>query len=357
MKKFNPLPKVKARKFTMEQQPAVIDVQSLYNSMVEMERRLREIQMENINLRAVAHNSRESMDDIFRIPDSIKSLPTFDGKKKQATAWVQTVRTALHRFRNRVSDETLEMYEQCVLNKVIGEARDILCSNGNPQNFEEAAKVLLGSFGDKNTIATYQTQIWNMKMENSLHNYYKKAKELMVNIKSLAKENKIYAANWEAINLFIEQESLAAFINGLQKPYFGYAQTAQPDDIESAYAFLCRFQCAEMTKKHTNQHHNSSNHQQQTKGHFQNPSNFQGKNQGQNFRQNKPFGNNPTKSDRSKITPMDVDPSLRSKQGKVFNHDSEPVEDTHEEIQEDLSDSESEEEINFQIVTAKQIQR
>lgn len=365
MPKFNPVPKVKALKFSnMEhqqsqhlQQPAVVDLQSLYNSMVEMEQRLREIQTENLNLRAVARNNqqqpaRDAADDIFRIPDPIKSLPTFDGKKKQATAWVQTVRTTLSRFRNRVSEDSLEMYEQCIINKVIGEARDTLCSNGNPQSFEEAAKILLNSYGDKNTIATYQTQIWNTKMENSLHNYYKRAKELMVNIKSLAKENAIYAANWEAINLFIEQECLAAFINGLQKPYFGYAQTAQPDDLESAYAFLCRFQCAEITKKHTNQQ-NYSNHQQQTKQ-PQNSTNFQGRGQGQNFKQNKPSGNNAPKSDRSKVTPMDVDPSLRSKQGKMFNHDSEPIEETPEESQEELSDSESENEVNFQIATPKQ---
>lgn len=362
MNRFNPLPRVTARRFANmnpqepnpNPQPQAVNLQMLYDNMVLMERRLNNLQAENDGLRAVAQNNqqpaREAADDIFRIPDPIKSLPTFDGKKKQATAWVQTVRTTLDRFRNRVSEEIIEMYEQCVINKVIGEARDILCSNGNPQTFEEAARVLLNSFGDKNTIATYQTQIWNMKMENSLHNYYKKAKELMVNIKSLAKENQTYAAHWEAINLFIEQESLAAFINGLQKPYFGYAQTAQPEDIETAYAFLCRFQCAEITKKQT-QPTNSSNYQ---KGQFQNsPSNH--KPQGQ--KQNKFFSNTQPRSDRSKITPMEIDPSIRSKQGKIFNHDSDPVEETPEENQDELSDSESETETNFQIATEKRYPR
>lgn len=158
--------------------------------------------------------AREAADDIFRIPDPIKPLPTFDGKKKQATVKVQNVRKTLERFRNRVSEKIIEMYEQCVINKVIGEARDILCSNGNPQTFEEAARVVLSSFGVKNTIATYQTQIKNMTMENSRHNNYKQAKELMANIKFLEKENRIYAANWETVNLFIEQET---YINGLQK--------------------------------------------------------------------------------------------------------------------------------------------
>lgn len=348
MPKFEPFPKVKARKFTkmsLENQNPAVDLQTMYNNMLILEQKINSLQIENHNLRAYqsAQTNQQTADDIFRIPDPIKSLPTFDGKKKQATAWVQTVRKTLERFRNRVSEETLEMYEQCIINKVIGEARDILCSNGNPQTFEEAATILLSSFGDKNTIATYQTQIWNMKMENSIHHYYKKEKEMMVNIKSLAKENPIYAAHWEAISLFIDQECLAAFINGLQKPYFGYAQTAQPENIETAYAFLCRFQCAEITKKQTNQIPNTSNYQQQ------------GRNQ--NYRQSKQFGNTQQNSDRSKITPMEIDPSLRSRQGKVFNHDSEPVEETPGNDQEELSDSESENEVNFQIAIQKQFPR
>jgi hypothetical protein len=324
-----------------QQENQVVDVQLLFNNMVSLEQRLNNLQLENNNLRALQNaqnNNQPAADEIFRIPDPIKSLPTFDGKKKQATAWVQTVRRTLDLFRNRVSPETLMMYEQCIINKVVGDARDTLCSNGNPQTFEEAANVLLSSFGDRNTIATYQTQIWNMKMTESLHSYYKKAKEMMINIKSLAKENTIYAASWEAINSFIEQECLAAFINGLHKPYFGYAQTAQPDSLEAAYAFLCRFQCAEITKKQTNQPTNSSN--------------FQYQNKQQNFRQNKPFQQTQQKSDRSRITPMDVDPSLRSRQGKLFNHNSGPVEETPENDDDDRneqSESESECEANFQI--------
>lgn len=67
---------------------------------------------------------------------------------------------------------------------------------------------------------------------------------------------------------------------------------------------------------------------------------------------NKPYNkqfNTQQKSDRSKITPMDVDPSLRSKQGKLFNHNSEPLEENPESDENEQSDSESECEANFQV--------
>ena len=37
-----------------------------------------------------------------------------------------------------------------------------------------------------------------------------------------------YSAQWEVINDFIDEYSLAACISGLRKPYFGYAQAARP---------------------------------------------------------------------------------------------------------------------------------
>lgn len=63
----------------------------------------------------------------------------------------------------------------------------------------------------------------------------------MLNIKTIAKQNKIYSDSWSAICIFIEEDVLAAFIAGLKHPYFGYAQAAKPENIESAYAFLCKF--------------------------------------------------------------------------------------------------------------------
>jgi hypothetical protein len=49
----------------------------------------------------------------------------------------------------------------------------------------------------------------------------------------------LYSQSWEAISAFIEEDGLAAFILGLRKPYFGYAQASKPKDLEEAYVFLC----------------------------------------------------------------------------------------------------------------------
>lgn len=42
--------------------------------------------------------------DLFRIPDPIKSIPSFDGNRKQLSAWITTAENTLHLFKNKVSE-------------------------------------------------------------------------------------------------------------------------------------------------------------------------------------------------------------------------------------------------------------
>lgn len=361
MPKYKPEPnktkksKVSALKYAVKMdQP---NLQTLFNSLYALEQRVNALQQENTSLtqqlneqqQQIIHAAPEpagrAQNDFFRIPDPIRTIPSFDGNKKQLSSWLTSARRTLDLFRPLVAAETLAVYEQAIINKIDGKARDTICVSGNPSTFEEVATVLESVYGDRNDIATYQTQLWSLKMQDSLHMHYKRTKEIMVNMKSLAKRNPLYNEHWEAINHFLEQEVLAAFINGLSKPYFGYAQTAQPSDLETAYAFLCRFQNAERTKTQTQtppeqaqRSYKSFNQEKQHKP-FNKP-----------FNQEKKFPN-PTpgpSSDRNRITPMEIDTSLRSNQrSKLFNHIAEKDEETS-----DSEHSEAEvetEEINFQI--------
>lgn len=345
---FNPLPRVRARRFLNmdgeDRQNQIIDMQAMYNNMVQLERRVNELQFQNNQLQAqqnAAPAAREvAQPDIFRIPDPIKTIPTFDGNKKQLNAWLTTAERTLRLFANRVPVDVYSLYEQTVINKIEGKARDTICVNGDPASFTDVVEILRTMYGDRNDMATYQTQLWSLKMDESLHSYYKRTKEIIQNMKSLAKQKELYRSHWEAINDFLDKECLAAFINGLSKPYFGYAQASGPEDLEMAYAFLCKFQNAEQTKKHT---------QQPSKSNFESQSN---RNNSKQFKPSNKQMQNETRpkanSDRRNITPMEIDPSLRSAQNRIFNHNVEPEEENPEESQEE-SDSEPEEEINFQI--------
>lgn len=330
-----------------------INLQTLVDALQNLEQRVNSLQTENEGLRQqqqqqmqhcaapVVDNKRS--DDFFRIPDPIKNIPSFEGSKKQLASWLTTVRKTLRLYQSLVSAEVLALYEQAIINKIDGRARDTICVNGNPTTFEEVADILESVYGDKADIATYQTQLWSLKMNDNLHLHYKRCKEILQNMKSLAKRNEIYMKHWEGINHFLEKECLAAFINGLNKHYFGHAQAAQPVNIETTYAFLCKFQNAENNRKTTENPYpsksNFKNNVEKYKPNFsKNPENYKNPEGSQKFRSN---------SDRFKATPMEVDPSLRSRQNKIFNTETKEQDDLIE-TDSDESDVEEEEQ-NFQL--------
>lgn len=356
MPKYRPFSKVKAISFKPENETMAegFDMQAMFNLLSTLEQRVNTLQQENVQLRAdqLQHNqiaanaaaapAVNGQPDIFRIPDPIKIIPTFDGNKKQLSAWLSTAERTLNLFRTRVSVDVFNIYEQSVINKIEGKARDTVCVNGNPSTFTEVADILRSIYGDKNDMATYQTQLWTLKMEDSIHLYYRRTKEIVQNMKSLAKDKTLYLNHWDAINEFLDQESLAAFINGLSKPYFGYAQASKPEDLESAYAFLCKFKNAELTKKQT------TPNSQKPSGKFNQKSDkFEPHPQHSSAR----F---PRHSDRQKSSPMEIDPSLRS--NRINNHDT--CDDESEKPSDDVEDnnesSSEEEEVNFQIACFKE---
>lgn len=188
-----------------------------------------------------------SVEALFKIPDPIKSIPRFDGNRKQLSAWLTTAENTLSVFKDLVPVNQYEIFVTAVINKIEGKAKDIICLAGNPQKFDEVKEILTNALGDRQELTFYKSQLWQTKMTDnmSVHKYYAKCKETCQNIKSLAKQKQKYKDHWEAINAFIEEDALAAFLSGLKEPYFGYAQAARPEDMEAAYAFVCKFKCKE----------------------------------------------------------------------------------------------------------------
>lgn len=291
----------------------------------------------------------QRVEDFFRIPDPIKSLPHFEGNRKQLHAWLTTAEETLDYFKAAVSPQLFRMYVTAVTNKIEGRAKDILCLAGNPQDFDTIKSTLINALGDRQELSTYKCQLWQHKMTDgmNIHKYYQKSKELIQNIKTLAKQNATYKANWLAINLFIDEDGLAAFISGLRGTYFGHVQAARPKDIEDAYAFLCKFKSQEITANALPEKHNKSfnRHENTPKG---DPRNYQ-KNQFQPLPQGETSKSFPPKINQT--TPMDIDPSQRSRltlnRKLINNTEVDPEDSSEEEENEDVFEGN----VNFCITT------
>lgn len=198
---------------------------------------------------ATQRNANTAVETLFKIPDPIKAIPRYDGNRKQLSAWLSTAESTLNVFKDLVNDDQFSIFVTAVVNKIEGRAKDIICLAGNPQSFEDIKEILTNALGDRQELTFYKSQLWQTRMTENMtvHKYYNRCKEVVQNIKTLAKQKPKYKDNWDAINAFIEEDALAAFLAGLKEPYFGYAQAAGPVDMEAAYAFVCKFKSKEST--------------------------------------------------------------------------------------------------------------
>lgn len=227
----------------MSQNDQIITLQNVLQQMQEQQQQ----QQELINRLFLERNNAADIAKIYAIPDPIKFLPPFDGNKKQLHAWLSTCEDTLKLFEGQVSDEQMKNYVRSIGNKLTGRARDVLCHAPQIESFDHLKRILTSVLATRQELSYYKTQLWNTKMaENtSISRYYSTCFEIVQNIKSLAKAKTIYEEHWEAINAFIEEDALAAFVTGLREPYVGYVQAAKPEDMEAAYAFVCKFQSKE----------------------------------------------------------------------------------------------------------------
>lgn len=256
--------------------------------------------------------------DPFKIPDPIKTLPSYSGNKKQLHSWLETAEKTLKLFESLVPPEIFQIYLTAVLNKIEGHAKDVICTNGNPESFEEVKVILTTALGDKQELSTYNCLLWHNPMDGNVNKHYSSTKQLVQNIKTLAKQNALYNAHWEAINSFIDEYSLAAYMSGLQKPYFGYAQARGPKSIEDAYAFLCKFTSTEVTRNVTTNKDKNFNKQLNKplneNQHSNKPFNKTDNKQfTQKYTNNKPSNYSNDNTQKSITEPMDIDPSIRSR--------------------------------------------
>ena len=59
------------------------------------------------------------------------------------------------------------MYEDAISKKIQGPAKDVLCLEGNPTDFQDIKDILTKTFSDRYDLSTHMSQLWQNKMNNS----------------------------------------------------------------------------------------------------------------------------------------------------------------------------------------------
>lgn len=185
--------------------------------------------------------------NVYHIPDPIKQLSEYTGNKKELNSWLHEVDDLYEEFKvkgeNNAPDTFNAHYFRAIKNKIKGEARTVICANGNPSTIHELKRVLREHFGDQRDFATNLNSLFHLKKgERSNTKFYNEIKELNTKIKSNLQLHPITANN------LIEIITVTKFLDGISEPLASIIRNSKPKNLDDAYQAVIINQNAEVRK-------------------------------------------------------------------------------------------------------------
>lgn len=173
------------------------------------------------------------MGDAFRLPDSFKFLSEFSGNKKELSAWLEEVDELFSTFKVKNEngvDSLSSTHVRAIKNKIKGEARTLLCANGNPHTIEGIKNVLLEHYGDQKDFTTNLSTLFHIrKGDRSNTCFYNEVKELNTKLKANLQSNPL--SGHEIVNIL----TIAKYLDNIREPLGSIIRNSKPKTLEDAH--------------------------------------------------------------------------------------------------------------------------
>lgn len=183
----------------------------------------------------------------YHIPDPIKQLSEYTGNKKELNAWLQEVDELFEEFKikgeNGAPDSINAHYLRAIKNKLKGEARTVVCANGNPDTLQELKRILRDNFGDQRDFVTNLNQLFHIrKGDKSNSKYFNEIKELNTKLKSNLQLHPLSTTE------LLEILTVTKFLDGISEPLASIIRNSKPKSLDDAYQSVVINQNAETRK-------------------------------------------------------------------------------------------------------------
>ncbi|XP_058122879.1 uncharacterized protein LOC131293857 [Anopheles ziemanni] len=182
----------------------------------------------------------------FRTPDSIRYLPTYEGKKTRNPR----VESALQLFDEYKNSAIYDQIVRAVKNKITGEAREAIIAAGNVSTWPEIKGVLQNIFDDKRDLAFHlQTLFYEKQGNKTLLEYYNNLKSVSSKVRAITAVTEEYKNSIEGVHHLIGVITLTRFIDGLEGSLSSYVRCSKPKNIDEAYSISAEYTNAAYRKK------------------------------------------------------------------------------------------------------------
>lgn len=292
--------------------------------------------------------------DRGKIPDCIKDITPFDGKSSELATFLADVQLVIDDYSDEgISERQMQTLQRAIRRRITGKASDILNSHNVMHDWEEIKTTLLFEYRDKRDILTLDYELFLLKKAHNetLLNFYNRVQELLTTCIGQIRTDPELCKNASThINQF-NKKARDSFIRGLDLNAGLYVSSRTPQTLMQAYNIcldyynLCsRDQGANKLREiqkpftppvpprkflnpSTNPFLNTNPPMFKSQNPFLKPvnTNFKPNFQPtqnfyppQKFQQQPNFGNQPPQK-MPPPEPMEVDPSLRSRQVDYMN--------------------------------------
>lgn len=188
--------------------------------------------------------TEKDLQDISRLPDSVKELQPFDGNPVQYISWIHSVEGILKDYEIVRNKPIYRAILQCIRQKVRGKADSALISyNIFDDDWEAIKKCLSLHYADKRDLRTLEHQLSNLTQKDlSIDEFYAN-----VNHQFSLIVNKIKTETYshDTMNVLIEtyrNRALDVFIRGLNGELSKILTIQRPQTLPEAYASCLEIQ-------------------------------------------------------------------------------------------------------------------
>lgn len=273
----------------------------------------------------------------FVIPDPIKNMSEFSGNRRELSAWLEELDEIYDDYvikgHNGAPDTFDGHYIRAIKNKIRGEARTILCANGNPKTIAGIKAILLENYGDQKDLTTNLSLLFHLKKGDKTNiRFFNEIKEINTKLKSNLQTKPL------SVNELLDIITISKYLDNIAEPLASIIRQSNPSTLETAYQAVCVNQNAETRNKPVRYDKN-----QRSFSNFTKPGNS---NNGSSSHPPKPYYRPPIERTTDKKTPTHRKMKVEANVNELGETASEHSE---EEIEEVVSSDECDE-LNFQRV-------
>lgn len=285
-----------------------------------------------------------------KIPDCVKDINSFDGKQQELATFIADVQLVIDDYREEgATERQMQILQRAIRRRIQGHAADILAQHNVMYDWEEIKETLLFEYRDKRDILTLDYELFAIKRgpQEPLLTFQNRIQELLTTCISQVNTDPELCADAHSHIRQYRRRARDAFIRGVESKMGLWVLSNKPQSVREAYNlcldycnFTARDQGAnELRLMRANAQHIAppppprkfntnpflNHHPKQNP--FTNPP-IQKINQNLVYKPTNPFQQYPSNSQNfgnqpprrlPPPEPMDVDPSLRTRQVDYVN--------------------------------------